>query len=124
MASSQGVRSESAALTTKRKRIMIYFIEATQKLIQSEGIDGLSIRKIATEAGYNSATIYNYFQDLEHLTLFASVCYLRDYVIALANSLKPDMREENRRPPALQKTYCRAGGVFVLVMDYSKSAPP
>jgi len=96
MASSQGVRSESAALTTKRKRIMIYFIEATQKLIQSEGIDGLSIRKIATEAGYNSATIYNYFQDLEHLTLFASVCYLRDYVIALANSLKPDMNSLDR----------------------------
>lgn len=96
MTSSQGMRNESSALTTKRKRIMIYFIEATQKLIQSEGVDGLSIRKIATEAGYNSATIYNYFQDLEHLTLFGSVCYLRDYVVALSNSLKPDMSSLDR----------------------------
>ena len=48
-------------LTVKRKRIMTYFIEATEKLIRSEGLDGLSIRKIAGEAGYNSATIYNYF---------------------------------------------------------------
>lgn len=96
MASSQGVRSESSALSTKRKRIMIYFIEATQKLIQSEGVDGLSIRKIATEAGYNSATIYNYFRDLEHLTLFGSVCYLRDYVVALSNSLKPEMTSLDR----------------------------
>jgi len=84
-------RIEGAVLTTKRKRIMTYFIEATQKLIQSEGVDGLSIRKIANEAGYNSATLYNYFRDLEHLTLFGSACYLRDYVIALGRSLTPEM---------------------------------
>lgn len=30
----------------KRKRIMIYFIEATQKLIRTEGMDSLSIRKL------------------------------------------------------------------------------
>ena len=45
-------------LTLKRKRIMIYFIEAAEKLIRQNGIENLSIRKIATEAGYNSATIY------------------------------------------------------------------
>ena len=93
---SEYLYSEPNKLTKKRKRIMIYFIEATQKLIQTEGIDGLSIRKIATEAGYNSATIYNYFYDLEHLTLFGSVCYLRDYVIALSRSLTPDMTSRQR----------------------------
>lgn len=87
---------DTVGLTTKRKRIMIYFIEATQKLIQSEGVDGLSIRKIANEAGYNSATLYNYFRDLEHLTLFGSVCYLRDYVLALGNSLTPEMSSLER----------------------------
>lgn len=87
---------DTSALTTKRKRIMIYFIEATKKLIQSEGVDGLSIRKIANEAGYNSATLYNYFRDLEHLTLFGSVCYLRDYVLALGNSLTPEMSSLER----------------------------
>ena len=79
-------------LTVKRKRIMTYFIEATEKLIRSEGLDGLSIRKIAGEAGYNSATIYNYFNDLEELTLFGSVCYLREYVAKLEKELRPDMR--------------------------------
>lgn len=83
-------------LTTRRKRIMIYFIEATQKLIQTEGVDGLSIRKIANEAGYNSATLYNYFHDLEHLTLFGSVCYLRDYVEALSHSLTAEMSSLDR----------------------------
>ncbi len=84
-------REEPVQLTTKRKRIMIYFIEATRKLIQTEGLEGVTIRKIAAEAGYNSATLYNYFRDLNHLVLFGSVCYLRDYVILLSKSLREDM---------------------------------
>lgn len=78
-------------LTARRKRIMIFFVEATRKLIQTDGVDGLSIRKIAAEAGYNSATIYHYFQDLEHLTLFGSVCYLREYILDLSRSLSDSM---------------------------------
>lgn len=87
---------DSQRLTLKRKRIMIYFVEATRKLIQTEGVDGLSIRKIASEAGYNSATIYNYFQNLEHLALFGSVCYMRDYVVKLSGALTPDMNALER----------------------------
>lgn len=83
-------------LTLKRKRIMIYFIEATEKLIRLEGVEGVSIRKIAAEAGYNSATLYNYFKDLEHLVLFGSVCYLREYIVTLGKSLKPDMTSIDR----------------------------
>lgn len=79
-------------LTLKRKRIMIYFIEATEKLIREDGIEGLSIRKIANEAGYNSATIYNYFNDLEQLALFGSICHLREYVALLEQELRPEMR--------------------------------
>ncbi len=83
-------------LTLKRKRIMIYFIEATEKLIRQDGLENLSIRKIATEAGYNSATIYNYFNDLEQLAMFGSICYLRDYVAQLEKTLKPEMRAIDR----------------------------
>ena len=90
------VEQENTGLSTRRKRIMVYFIQATRKLIQSEGVDGLSIRKIANEAGYNSATLYNYFRDLEHLTLFGSVCYLRDYVMTLSSSLTPEMTSLER----------------------------
>ncbi|WP_283606896.1 TetR/AcrR family transcriptional regulator [Faecalispora anaeroviscerum] len=88
--------NDATVLTVKRKRMMIFFIEATRELLLTEGVDGLSIRKIATKAGYNSATIYNYFQDLEHLTLFGSVCYLRDYVASLAKSLTPEMNSLER----------------------------
>lgn len=89
-------RQEHMLMTSRRKRIMVNFIEATRELIQTEGVDGLSIRKIANEAGYNSATLYNYFRDLEHLTLFGSVCYLRDYVLALGSCLTPEMNALER----------------------------
>lgn len=84
-------KDRDGVLSKKKKRIMIYFIEATEKLIEEEGIDGLSIRKIATEAGYNSATLYNYFEDLEHLILYASVRYLRDYIAELQKPLTRGM---------------------------------
>ena len=54
-------------MNIKKKRVMMYFIEATQELILDEGLEKLSIKKIAEKAGYNSATIYNYFENLEVL---------------------------------------------------------
>ncbi|WP_315120134.1 TetR/AcrR family transcriptional regulator [uncultured Clostridium sp.] len=75
----------------KKQRVMTYFIEATEKLLKEDSIDGLSIRKIASEAGYNSATLYNYFEDLEHLVLFASVRYLREYISTLGQNITPKM---------------------------------
>ena len=54
-------------LDIKKRRVMMYFIEATQDLILNEGIENLSIKKIADKAGYNTATIYNYiFQRIKY----------------------------------------------------------
>lgn len=83
-------------LSVKKKRVMMLFIEAAEGLLRKEGPGGLSIRKVAAEAGYNSATLYNYFQDLEHLTLFASVRYLREYVALLEKNLTEDMNAFQR----------------------------
>lgn len=83
-------------LSVKKKRVMMLFIEAAEELLRKEGPGGLSIRKVASEAGYNSATLYNYFQDLEHLTLFASVRYLREYVALLEKNLTEDMNAFQR----------------------------
>lgn len=75
----------------KKKKVMICFIEATEDLMKKDDIDKISIRKIAKKAGYNSATLYYYFEDLEHLILFASIRYLREYTSALARNIKKDM---------------------------------
>lgn len=64
----------------KERRVMSYFIEATIEIIEKEGIDKVTIRKIADKSGYNSATLYNYFKNLDVLLMYASVKYLEGYI--------------------------------------------
>ena len=47
------------------KRILI--LNATEKLLAQEGFHGLSMQKVAKEAGVAAGTIYRYFRDKEHL---------------------------------------------------------
>ena len=49
-------------MNIKRKRVMILFIEAAEKMLREGGLASVSIRKVASEVGYNSATLYNYFE--------------------------------------------------------------
>ena len=79
-------------LNIKKRRVMMYFIEATQELILNEGIENLSIKKIADTAGYNTATIYNYFEDLEELILYSSIDYLKIYLKDLKSEIKSNMK--------------------------------
>ena len=75
-------------LPIKQKRMLQYFIEATQHVIDRDGFDNVTIRKISEEAGYNSATLYNYYEDLEHLLQFACVEYLINYQNKLIEEIK------------------------------------
>lgn len=67
----------------QRKRMMSYFINATDELIYEEGINGITLRKVADRAGYNSATLYNYFENLDHLLFYAAMRNIKDYALAL-----------------------------------------
>ena len=63
----------------KRKRIAILFIQCAEQLLREDGINNLSIRKLADTTGYSSATLYSYFEDLDELILYASFKYRREY---------------------------------------------
>ncbi|GGE35844.1 TetR family transcriptional regulator [Pullulanibacillus camelliae] len=69
-------------------RMMKYFIDATSKIIEEDGIENVTIRKIADTAGYNSATIYSYFKEVSHLIFFAAMTFLKDYINDLSECLK------------------------------------
>jgi len=71
----------------QKKRILMYFIEATSKIIKDEGIENVTIRNVSDLAGYNSATLYNYFEDLEHLIFFTSIKYLEEYNLELSKTI-------------------------------------
>ncbi|MEZ7171018.1 TetR family transcriptional regulator [Sporosarcina sp. OR05] len=74
--------------TIQMSRMWKYFIEATVEIIQEDGIEQVTIRKVADRAGYNSATIYNYFGEVSHLIFFASMKLLQDYVEEVSNYIK------------------------------------
>ena len=67
----------------QRKRMMSYFIDATNELIDENGISEITLRKVAKKAGYNSATLYNYFENLDHLIFYAAMGSIKDYSSAL-----------------------------------------
>jgi AcrR family transcriptional regulator len=67
----------------QKKRIMKYFIEAAYELLEEEGIEQFTARKVADLAGYNSATLYNYFENLDHLIGYAAMIYLKNYYAEL-----------------------------------------
>ncbi len=71
----------------KQERIMNYFIEATEEIIKKEGIEGVTIRNVANLAGYTSATLYNYFDNLSHLIFLANMHYLEEYNNSLVDCI-------------------------------------
>lgn len=72
----------------QRHRMIRYFVEAAWEIIDSEGVDALTVRRVADLAGYNVATLYNYFDNLDHLKFFASLRILKDYAEALPKYVK------------------------------------
>lgn len=71
----------------RQQRIMTYFIEAADQIIQSEGIGAVTIRKAADLAGYTSATLYNYFDNINHLVFMAVMANLEEYNAAIPDYL-------------------------------------
>ncbi|MED1738086.1 TetR/AcrR family transcriptional regulator [Bacillus swezeyi] len=67
----------------QRARMWRYFLDAATELINEEGIDQITIRKIADRAGFTASTAYNYFKDLSHLKFFAAMRFTSDYVSEL-----------------------------------------
>ena len=63
-----------------RNAIMAAFVKATKKVIDEEGIEAASIRRVSTTAGYSSATLYLYFEDMSELVAVSLISYLSEYV--------------------------------------------
>ena len=70
--------------TQERDQILISFIRAARGIIQDEGIDKVSIRKVANLTGLNSATMYLYFPNADALITMACMSYLEKYCRTLA----------------------------------------
>jgi len=74
--------------TIKKNRMMRYFIDATADIIKKDGVESVTVRKVADLAGYNIATLYNYFENLDHLVSMASLKFIKPYTDDLPNYLE------------------------------------
>lgn len=63
----------------QRNRMLKYFIDATVEVIERDGMDNVTIRKVTDVAGFTSSTAYNYFKEFSHLIFFASMRFMKDY---------------------------------------------
>ncbi len=56
------------------------YVHITGEILESEGIEGINIRRIAKAAGCTSAVLYKHFENLEHLITLASIRFLQPYI--------------------------------------------
>lgn len=73
---------------TRRNIRKSYFIDAAAKIIEEEGIEAITVRKVTDMAGYNSSTLYNYFENLDHLVFLAAMKFIKDYTYHLPKYIK------------------------------------
>ncbi len=64
-------------------------LEATAKLFEEGGLDGVSLNAIANEAGISKANIYRYFESREEIFLHLLLEYYQQWVITLERALAP-----------------------------------
>lgn len=69
----------------KKLNNIINFINTTKDIINNEGIENVSTRKISNLSKLHNSTIYLYFENLTELTMLACISYLNDYSKALLN---------------------------------------
>ena len=79
-----------------KKEVTISLIRAAQSIIFSEGLEAVTIRKIAKIAKVNSAILYKYFQDLDELLLFANTDLLKDYTKELISKSQQNRKGDPR----------------------------
>ncbi|MEC2131351.1 MULTISPECIES: TetR/AcrR family transcriptional regulator [Brevibacillus] len=93
--------------TIQRTRMWKYFVEATADIILEEGVPNVTIRKIADRAGYNSATIYNYFSELSHLVFFAAMKFLKPYTEAVVQTYQDPQLSAQERYLRVWEIFCQ-----------------
>lgn len=59
----------------------IKYVQITSEILEEEGIEGVTIRKVAARAGCTSAVLYKHFENKEHLIMLASTKFLEPYIV-------------------------------------------
>ncbi len=77
----------------KRSRVKLYFLQAAKEIIALEGVDGVTVRKVADVAGYSYPTLYSYFEDLNELLWETKRYMVLELVEVFQEKFQPTLRE-------------------------------
>ena len=73
-------KETSEKQTLKNQRVRAYFVQAAKKIILEEGVENVSVRKVADAAGYTFSTIYNYYGNQNELLQDVKADMIKDLV--------------------------------------------
>jgi len=77
----------------KQQRVCSYFVQSAKEIILLEGVEGVSVRKVAECAGYTFSTIYKYFRDLEALLREVKAVMIQDLFADMQNAMPAKLLE-------------------------------
>src|SRR5665647_706611 len=86
----------------KNQRVRSYFVQAAKKIILDEGVENISVRKVADLAGYTFSTIYNYFNNLNELLQDVKTDMIHDLILHMQKKAPQkvsdldDIKKQNR----------------------------
>ncbi|MFW6264660.1 MAG: TetR/AcrR family transcriptional regulator [Bacillota bacterium] len=117
------------AIQEQRKRG--YFIEAAKKIIREEGVEKLTVKKVADLAGFAPGTLYNYFADINELLYFCAGDFweeCRDNVFAKEDKSKDLKRSISEFSKAYTEYFINNPNIFELMFlkdfnEFIKEAP-
>lgn len=58
----------------------VKYVQVTSDILEQEGVEGVTIRKVAERAHCTSAVLYKHFNDKDHLIMLASIRFLEPYI--------------------------------------------
>ena len=90
----------------RKQRVKNYFIDAAIEIARVKGVEAITLREVADTAGYNSATIYNYYEDLNELVGCACIRILKGYLESLNEILTDSRKNSLQKYLELWKHYC------------------
>lgn len=74
----------------RKERTRELYIDITCDLIRKEGMNAVSIRAVSERAGYNSATMYSYFDNLSHLVFCAYMRFEEEMMERFRNEIEKE----------------------------------
>jgi AcrR family transcriptional regulator len=80
----------------KANRMKSYFVAAAKAIIETQGVENLSVRQVADQAGYSYATIYNYYKDVDSLLWEVKKSFSVDLMHSIAETMENDAGSDIR----------------------------